>query len=208
MPHPLELLERPLPRERFKKLAKSLVISYWEVKLRGEAALLPSLKYFKPEFHSLATPHPILWTPGSNPYEVSKAVVQLRMLSGRYRTAMLTRHWGSQRTGSCPAPGCSEQETLEHILVFCPYYDDMRFRLEDLWKSKSDPIISQLVAQILTDSPLVLVQFLLDASVHPSVITLVQNHGPELLRRIFHLTRTWCFSTHRLRIQLLRSYPF
>ena len=66
MPHPLALLERPLSRERFKKLAKSLVISYWEVKLRGEAALLPSLKYFKPEFHSLPTPHPTLWTPGSN----------------------------------------------------------------------------------------------------------------------------------------------
>ena len=56
MPHPLALLENPLPRERFKKLAKSLVINYWEVKLRGEAALLPSLKYFKPEFHSLSTP--------------------------------------------------------------------------------------------------------------------------------------------------------
>ena len=85
MPHPFALLKRPLPRERFKKLLKSLMISYWEVKLRGESALLPSLKYFKPEFHSLATPHPILWAPGSNLYEVSKAV---RMLSGRYRPAV------------------------------------------------------------------------------------------------------------------------
>ena len=129
------------------------------------------------------------------------------MLSGRYRTAMLTRHWGSHRTLNCPAPGCSEQETLEHILVFCPYYNEMRFRLQDLWRFKSDAIIAQLVSQTLSGSPLVLAQFLLDASVHPSVITLVQEHGPELLQRIFHLTRTWCFSIHRLRIQLLRNNP-
>ena len=78
------LLEHPLSKEAFKKLAKSAVIDYWERKLRGEAALLPSLVYFKPQYHSLKKNHPILWTPKANPYEMTKAVIQLKMLSGRY----------------------------------------------------------------------------------------------------------------------------
>ena len=81
LPHPLSLLNNPLSKESFKKIAKSHVMDYWEVKLRQEASLLPSLKNFKPEFHSLSNSHPILWTAGTNPYEVSKALIQLKMLS-------------------------------------------------------------------------------------------------------------------------------
>ena len=122
LPHPLTLLENPMSKVAFKKLVKSKVIDYWENQLREIAASLSSLVYFKPEFHSLSRPHPIIWTPGPNSHEVSKAVVQLKMLSGRYRTAMLTRHWSSNRSGCFPAPGCSTLETLEHILVSCSYY--------------------------------------------------------------------------------------
>ena len=93
LPHPLTMLDNPPKKESFKKLAKAYVISYCEKKLRAEAALLPSLAFFQPEFHSLFTPHPILWTPRSNPYEVAKAIVQLRMLSGRHRTANQTLEW-------------------------------------------------------------------------------------------------------------------
>ena len=64
-------------------------------------------------------------------------------------TAMLTRHWGSHRTGSCPAPGCSEQETLEHILVFCPYYNDMRFRLETFENLKVIQILHRVLGHNL-----------------------------------------------------------
>ena len=46
LPHPLIMLENPLRKETFKRLAKSHVID------------------FKPEVHSLSRPHPILWTPG------------------------------------------------------------------------------------------------------------------------------------------------
>ena len=122
-PHPLKLLEKPLSREAFKKLARSLVVSYWETKLRDEASSLDSLSFFKPEFHSLAHPHPILWTAGPNPYEVAKAVVQCKMLSGRYRTELLARHWSSNKNGFCLSPSCTAaqvQESLKHILLWCP----------------------------------------------------------------------------------------
>ena len=140
------------------------MIDYWERKLRLEAAPLPSLLYFHPEYHSLAAPHPILWTPGSNPHEVAKAVVQCRMLSGRYRIRMLTKHFGPTKSGSCPAPCCpsEEMETLEHLLVFCPHYREVRETLTRLWTSTPDPAILVLVLSILTGPPSELIQFILD----------------------------------------------
>ena len=45
-------------------------------------------------------------------------------------------------------------------------------------------------------SPLDLLQFILDASVHPEIITLKQNYGDVILKIVFHLTRTWCFEKY------------
>ena len=134
LPHPLQLLSNPIPKDQFRKLTRARVIDYWETRLRQGAALLPSITYFKPQFHSLSTPHPLLWTPGPNSHEVTKSLVQLRMLSGRYRVAKLTRHWSpTNRSGCCPAPLCPDLETLEHLLIDCSYYHQLRARLKMAW---------------------------------------------------------------------------
>ena len=208
LPHPLSLLQYPPPREAFKKLVKSLVTDYWEQKLRMEASILSSLTYFRPAYHSLSRPHPILWTPGANPYEVGKAVIQLRMLSGRYRTAMLTRHWSPSRRGTCPVPSCKEFETLEHLLIFCPYYEQTRERLKKLWLSTPNPCILQIATQALTGPVPDLVQLLLDASVTPRVISLTQVMGYDILKCIFHLTRTWCYAIHREIVKMKGRFNF
>ena len=114
-------------------------------------------------YHSLSRPHPILWNPGANPYEVGKAVIQLRTLSGRYRTAMLTRHWSQFRRGTCPVPRCQEFKTLEHLLIYCPYYKQTRGRLKKLWLSTPNPCIRQITTQALTGPVSDLVLLLMDA---------------------------------------------
>ena len=106
LPHPLQLLMYPPSKETFKKMAKSHVIDFWEQQLRGEAALLSSLSAFHPEYMSLQEPHPMWKAAGSNPYEVSKTIVQAKMLSGQYRTEQLCRFWSNNRLGVCLAPGC------------------------------------------------------------------------------------------------------
>ena len=82
-------------------MIKKKILDYWEKKLRSDALNLPSLKYFHPHYYSLSSPHPLWTTAGSSPYEVKKAVVQARMLSGRYRTEMLRRHWSENKEGHC-----------------------------------------------------------------------------------------------------------
>ena len=122
LPHPLTLLgaETPLSKEAFKSLAKKQVINYWELKLRSEASPLTSLRYFHPQYMSLATPHPIFLSAGSSPYEVIKAGVQATFLSGRYRTERLCRFWSNNPQGFCLLPSCAGREIYEdeeHILL-------------------------------------------------------------------------------------------
>ena len=210
LPHPLGQLESPLPKPEFKKLVRSLVLDHWEQHLRQEVSHLPSLRYFHPEYHSLAHPHPILWTAGANPHEVTKAVVQTKMLSGRYRVASLTRHFGPDKSGSCPAPCCpsTEIETLEHLLVSCPYYRPTREKITRLWTSTEHPSVSVLLLSMLAGPTPALVQFLLDPSINPLVISMTDKHGKGPLLVLFHMTRSWCYSIHIQRTKLLKKFNF
>ena len=169
LPHPLTLLREPLSREAFKKMTKSHVVSFWEEKLRAEASLLPSLEFFNPYFHSLIRPHPLLSTPGSNPHEVSKAVVQCKMKSGRYRTSLLARHWSpTNPNGYCPAPTCQGiPESLQHLLINCPYYAEIRTRLNRIW---TQPLtiseLHTLLVAVLSGPSDQLLNFILDPTSH------------------------------------------
>ena len=51
----------------------------------------------------------------------------------------------------------------------------------------------------MSNSRVYFLQFLLDASVLPEVITTVQDNESEVLSDVFHLTRSWCFAMHRER---------
>ena len=113
LPHPLHLLQCPPEKHSFKRLVKSRVLDHWESKLRGEAELLPSLNFFHPQFMSLSSPHKIWTIAGNKPYEVSKARVQLFLLSSRYPCAKLTCHWSAEYSdGFCTHPPCKEQELV------------------------------------------------------------------------------------------------
>ena len=207
LPHPLCILDFPPSKDDFKKQTTARVLSYWETVLRGEASLLPSLQHFKPEYMSLRTPHLIWRTAGSNPYEVSKAVQQARFLSGRYRAAALERHWSQNKEGVChQCPDSSE--TIEHILISCMAYNETKKKLYTLWLSTKVPIVYELVVGALSSEKEYLLQFILDCSVLPKVISAAQTHGYEVYEELYYLTRTWCFAIHRQRLRDLGRWNF
>ena len=132
LPDPLFILQSPPSKESWKKQCKSMVVSWWEQRLRGEASLLPSLSYFQPSFMSLNKPHP-MWTMADNPHEVSKATTVATMLSGRYVTDHRARYWSSSNPqGFCQLCLITGQPrtlgTLEHMLLRCPVLADIRSR--------------------------------------------------------------------------------
>ena len=93
LPNVLTLFTSNIPKEHMKTLVKKMVLQFLEKQLFEDVSGLDTLEYFQPAFYSLAKPHPIFTSAGPSPYEVEKSNVQARMLSGRYRTERLRRHW-------------------------------------------------------------------------------------------------------------------
>ena len=71
LPHPLQLLKNPLPKQTLKNLVKTKVTDYWYHLLTAEATPMPSLKHFNSNKHSLSEPHPLWYAAGSSPHEVN-----------------------------------------------------------------------------------------------------------------------------------------
>ena len=207
LPDPLLVLQSPPSNAYWKSLCKSRVVDWFEKKLRGEAELLPSIPYFKAHYMSLFSPHPI-WTHAKSPYEVSKAVIACRMLSGRYRTDRLTRHWTPDNPqGICRLSGCSNQEgTLTHILLYCPALSESRLGMIKLWSNfmVSRQALLPIIHFYTILQPDLMIHLLLDPTSLPLVIS-IQKTDPETFQHCLYLARTWCFSTHIARTRLLKQ---
>ena len=203
LPHPLTLLQKPLEKAAFKSLIKLRIADFWQIKLRERATELSSLRYFKPEFMSLLQPHPILRTV-TDSYSVNKMIIQLRMLSGRYRVGTLLKHFSPSHSGICELCGL-EMEDLTHLLVpRCPALAERGALLLEYSRSvlQKSPVCSSIFEAVLLCNEETRVQFVLDCSVLPLVITAAQ-HDKEVLSILFKVTRTWCYSLHRTRLKLL-----
>ena len=212
LPDPIATLTNPPSKSSFKRLSKSKIFDFWEKKLRSDAARLDSLVFFKPQFYSLSKPHPLWSSAGSNPHEVEKATCQARMLSGRFRTCWLTRHWSGDPTGFCSLPVCRLDPTpgtLPHILTECEDLAPARLRVILLWSSylRDKSLLLPVIKKYTIDSTSTqFVQFLLDCTVLPEVIALVQLHGKMVHDSLLYLTRTFCFSLHKARQKLLGKW--
>ena len=210
LPHPIDLLRSPLPKQQYKLLVKKKILSYWEHKLRQEASLLPSLEFFRPDFMSLSKPHPLWLTAGSSPSKICMASVQANLISGRYRTESLTRHWSNNSNGVCllssVCQNLGSKEDIRHILQWCPALEDTRDKLTEYTRNKVSNLDAYLQHEILglcSVSNPSFCQFLLDCSTISTVISLVQLYGTSLLSFVFEISRTWVYGIHRERLRRL-----
>ena len=208
-PSPLSLLENPLTKPKFKKLIKSRVLDYWRRKYELEASERDSLEFFKPQFLSLSRPHPLWTTCASNPWEINKALIVARLLSGQYISDWHARHWSKENPdGFCLlCPGRRIRGDITHLLLSCEALQEKRLNILQYWKllSEDKPHLQQLLSSVLCSSPRDQVQFLLDPSSVPSVITGCQMDLFSL-EDIFPLTRTYCYSMHRRRSQIIGRF--
>ena len=211
---PLTILTNPPTQSKFKSTIKGKVMDFWEKKLRLAASRLDSLIFFKPAFYSLTRPHPIWSTAGNNPYEVEKATVQAKLLSGRYRTCWLSRHWSSDPSGSCSLPHCHlngpTPGTLQHLLLYCEDLVPARVRVATLWSKTllEKPSLLPIVEKYFSscENEYLVIQFLLDCSTLPEVVKAHQAEGSWVLDTLFYMTRTFCFSMHKARLRLLGKW--
>ena len=212
LPHPLILLDSPPPKTVFKKLCKEKVLEFWHARLTMEAAALPSLRYLRPHFLSLSSPHPIFTSLDGNPYQARAAKIQALFLSGRYCTERLCRFWSGNKGGFCLLDSCRNLcivEDLEHIILQCTGLNETRRRLVRFTTDyiAAHPIISDIVqAYLYSHIRKVVMQFIIDCSVLPMVISAYQTNGPLIHSHLYKITRTWCRSLHRDRLKSLGRY--
>ena len=170
--------------------------------------------YFKPEYMSLQKPHRIFTSCGSNSFEVHKAFIVAKMLSGRYLTDWLQRHWTGTKTGYCLLPGCVSHHipgTLEHLLLFCPSLHEKRLALLNLAKkiSQEHPALQAILADFSSSAdPQSCMQLLLDCTAIPSVVRASQTFGSHIMNRLLYFARTWCYNVHRERVTQLGLLSF
>ena len=211
LPHPLHMIENPIPKEKFKKLCKQKVLDYWHKKLTSKACL-PSLQYLHPGYLSLTRPHPIWTSLDNNPYQAKAAHIQAIFLSGRYRSERLCRFWSQNRNGVCLLPICKNQnifEDIEHIFLRCQSLTDVRRRLDEFTQEYicDKPVLQPAVdAYLYSPQDYLRMQFFLDCSVLPLVISSYQQHGPVIHQHLFRISRTWCRSLHVARMKRLGRY--
>ena len=214
LPHPLTTLQKPPKKGAFNRLVKSHVIDHWEIKLRENASSLTSAPFFNSEFMSLRKPHPIWFSCGANPFECHKAVIAARMLSGRYLTDQLQRHWTQNSAGICLLPSCAPSKSpgsLQHLLLYCEALESTRQKLLKLCYKVSlenEQLSSILLSILSSGDETSIMQLLLDCSTMPIVIKCTQDYGPELRDRILYIGRTWCYNIHTERMTQLGLFSF
>ena len=174
-------------------------MTYWHELFTAETKKLKSLKYFMPELYSLTRPHYMWSMAASNPFECSKSSVLAKLVSGRYRSDMLCRHWSKNRNGFCRAPSCSSTPgTMEHILVTCPALSITRERLYQMWLDKSVmfPTLHSTIRQVLASTPNIIVQFVLEPLAFPSILADFTSQGEQFSHQLSFLTRSFAFYMH------------
>ena len=151
-----------------------------------------------------------LLTSAHSPFELRKALTSARMLSGRYPTDYLARHWSKKNpSGLCQLPGCDGDQagTLQHLLLHCPALSDVRSRAIHHWASflVSHEYLFPIITHHTLGPPDVHLQFLLDPSCLPTVIAANRLNG-DILPSCFYLARTWVHTIHVRRTRLQKAW--
>ena len=151
-----------------------------------------------------------MWnTAVSNPFECSKSTILAKMVSGRYRTDMLCRHWNNNRSGYCRATNCKQiPGTLEHLLVTCPALSSVRERLYQMWLEKSVmfPVLHATIQSVLSSAAPTIVQFVLEPLAFPSIFEEFLKLGNQFAQQLSYLTRTFAFYMDRQYKNLIKEY--
>ena len=204
--HPHYLLTNTMPKNVFKRKVKSAVIKYWEDTLRHEAASLDSLHLFVPTNCNLQQPHPLWTTAGSNSFECHKSIVLAKMISGRFRTEYLSRHWTSNKEGYCQLETCSEEVgNLEHLLISCPGLEQVRSRMREMILSRTRLLfpLKVFIARIFESPPAIQMQFLLEPLAFNLISHFCELYGQTVLVLVYYCVRTYVYYVFRQKQILL-----
>ena len=119
----------------------------------------------------------------------------------------MLKHFSPASDGVCELCHLEVEDLRHFLLPKCPILQDHSKILLDymkniLEKSVHCSTILDTIIDESKDNPSTWVQFVLDFSVLPQVISAAQD-DPSVLPLLFKVTRTYCYSLHRTRLKIL-----
>ena len=188
LPSCYDLLQNPPGKLTWKELVKRTVNSYWDNKLKLEAASKSSLKYVNIDRLSIGKTHLIWSSAGQNTHAITKASIKCRMLLGVY-TLQANRHKFNQYEVEPTCPLCKQgPEDRTHFLVQCQHLTSIRQPFIDAL-SKAIEEMSPGLYQQITSEPTQLTQIILDCSSSHLVL-------PQFYNRLECISRGLCYALH------------
>ena len=136
-------------------------------------------------------------------------VIHSRYLSGRGRVETLLAHFSPTISPYCHLhPDTPELGDLPHHLVFCSSLAPTRTKVFEHWDflANTNPLCEPILSWARSQNTAVFLQFVLDCSVLPNVISATQEHGNSILTTLFKATSCYCYSMHRERRRLLNLW--
>merc|ERR1712208_88379 len=113
--------------------------------------------------------------------------------------------------GYCSYLACTHREVVEspeHILLSCQAYHSARLQLISAALRTRNCQTNLLFLRHLFSSTVNMMQFLLDPSSIPEIISYVRINGEDIFNDILYIGRTWCYSLHRERSKRLGRWNF
>ena len=155
---------------------------------------------------SLTKPH-AMYTHAITSYQVNKCITVARLLSGRFRCGSLLRHFYPERVSGICELCTLEIEDIPHIILpKCPLLFE---KANSLLNFAQDTLSATPTAAVIFNDIIIhgkddnlKVQFMLDPTVIPQVITACQSDN-NLIKTILRITTTWCYSLNKTRRKLL-----
>ena len=197
LPDPLQYLQHPWRPDRWREHCKKTVQDYWEKELLQVVVDTPILKYVDTESASLSIPMRGWQLAGLCSISVREATIVNWMLMGVYFTRELLHKMKKAKSPQCFACGQNQIENINHFLLYCQYYQNIREEyLPKLVTSNKN------IACILDDEDQVLVSIFDPIS---SKLPQIVRKGWDSVKNAYQLSRKFCSDMHRKRDKFYRE---
>ena len=190
LPDPLQYLQHPWRPDRWRSHCKKVVQDFWDNRLQA-AAETATLKYLDLEYASTSVPMRVWQLAGLCSESVRKATIVSWMILGVYFSRELLHKMKKAKSDLCLACNEDKLENLNHILLYCSYYSEIRENYLPQFITRNKKL-----SEIL-DSEDMLILSVLDplSSKLPESVTKNWDSANEA----YKMSREFCWNIHKKR---------
>ena len=178
-------------------MLKKAINAYWKGIWNEERSAKSTLKYLSVQANPTVSPHNILKAVRNSQFEVKKAEIKLKMVTGTYMLQSTKARFSKNKLSAKCQICQNSDEDIKHFLLSCkgledtrqPLMSDLLFKLADLLGGGIDKI---------KDSDM-LIQIILDCT----AVNALKDLSSDALIDLERQTQSYCYKLHIKRANIL-----